>query len=196
MVLEKNTETVNAGVDLDALQSGDRQLLLVIDDEKDTTTLLKTILRLSGYDVSGASSGREALQKEAELSPDLILLDLMMPEMDGFETMIELRKVTSAPVIILSALNAKDKIVDGLKTGADDYVTKPFHRDELIERVRAVLRRAEKTRDENRLSFPSIDLVIDRNKYLVYLQGKEIELARKEFEALSLLAAHAPNVIE
>ena len=193
----ENKQTNNgSGIDLDMLDSEPRKLVLVVDDDEDTTTLLKTILKGSGFNVSGALSGKEALDKTAEHHPDLILLDLMMPEMDGFETLEQLRSVSSAPVIILSALSEKDKIVQGLQDGADDYITKPFHNEELIERLRSVLRRAGTQTDSSRFEFQDIPLVIDALNHTITLREQEIEVAPKEFEMLTLLAKHAPNMVD
>ena len=113
------------GRDLDEMTT-ERQRVLVVEDEPDTVLLLKNILRMAGYDVLSASNGQEALKKYKDHIPDIILLDLMMPEMDGWETLRYLREMSDVPVIIISALGAKEDIVRALKTGVDDYLTKPF----------------------------------------------------------------------
>jgi len=193
----ENGQTVDEqGIDLDILESESCKLILVVDDDEDTTKLLKTVLKVNGFNVSGALSGKEAVDKAAAHRPDLILLDLMMPEMDGFETLERLRSVSNAPVVILSALSEKDKIVQGLKDGADDYVTKPFHNEELVERMRAVLRRAGTQADSSRFEFIDVQLVIDVLNHTITLREQEIEVTPKEFEMLALLAKHAPNMVD
>ncbi|MEN4100864.1 MAG: response regulator, partial [Anaerolineaceae bacterium] len=120
---------ISAGIDLDEVDA-DRQRVLVVEDEMDTIFLLKQILRIAGFNVMSASSGQEALKKIIDHKPDLVLLDLMMPEMDGWETLAHLSQMTDVPVIIVSAISAKSEIVRGLTTGVDDYVTKPFYNAE------------------------------------------------------------------
>jgi DNA-binding response OmpR family regulator len=125
----------------------------------------------------------------------LVLLDLMMPEMDGWETMHHMRKMSKVPVIIISALGAKDDVVGGLKQGADDYIAKPFFNAEVVERVKAVLRRAGKPKEISRLVFPQVDLVIDLMTQEVIMNGKTIRLTPKEFSILSVLAKHSPAIV-
>lgn len=130
------------GFDLDALdQASPRKRVLIVDDEIESTTLIKLVLMSAGLDVFGASSGKESMEKTRQRKPDIILLDLMMPSMDGWQTFENLRKITNAPVIFVSAKTDKFDIVRGLELGADDYVTKPFHPSELIARVKKVLSR-------------------------------------------------------
>ena len=131
------------GVDLDEINTAARQTILVVEDEPDTVFLLKQILRMAGYNVLGAYNGYEAVQKCNENHPDLILLDLMMPEMDGWQTYQFLRQTTDVPVVIVSAIHNKDDVVRALRQGVDDYLTKPFVNAEVIARVQAVLRRAQ-----------------------------------------------------
>ena len=120
----------------------------------DTIMLLKNILRMAGFDVLSAMDGQEALRKYKDLSPDIVLLDLMMPDMDGWETLRYLREMSDVPVIIISAISAKDDIVRALKTGVDDYLTKPFFNAEVVARIQAVMRRAGKAHPITRLVFP------------------------------------------
>ena len=184
-----------AGIDLDDVGTMGRQRIMVVEDEVDTVFLLKNILRMSGYNVMSASGGQEALQKIGLHEPDLILLDLMMPDMDGWETFEYIRKMTEAPVIFISALSSKEHIIKGLRTGVDDYITKPFHNEEVVERVRAVLRRAGRTKDVTRFVFPQIKMVVDVNGQQVQLGDENIHLTAKEFAVLAVLAKHAPQVV-
>jgi DNA-binding response OmpR family regulator len=184
------------GIDLDALHSGTRPTVLVVEDEPDTVLLLKQILRLGGFDVLGAFTGFEAIQKTAEARPDLILLDLMMPGMDGWQTFQYLRQTTDVPVVIVSAIHNKDEIVRALRMGVDDYLTKPFVNAEVVARVQAVLRRARPSHKTDRLIFPRSDLVIDFSTQEVILNKRRIQLTGKEFAILATLARSAPDVVQ
>ena len=183
------------GVDLDEVETVERKRVLVVEDDMDTIFLLKQILRLAGFNVLGALSGREAIRKASDLKPDLVLLDLMMPEMDGWETFSYLRQVTDAPVIIVSALGAKDDVVRALHSGVDDYVTKPFYNAEVVARVNAVLRRSMKPQELSRLVFPQVGLMVDRMTQEVSIVGEKIQLTHKEFSVLAVLAKHAPAIV-
>jgi len=186
---------LSTGIDLDEIHATERKRVLVVEDEIDTIFLLKHILRLAGFNVLGATSGREALKKCAELKPDLVLLDLMMPEMDGWQTYDYLRRVSNVPVIIISALGSKEEVVRALQTGVDDYVTKPFYNAEVVARVNAVLRRSHKPQDLSRLIFPQVDLVVDCMTQEVDIAGEHIQLTSKEFAVLAVLAKHAPAIV-
>jgi DNA-binding response OmpR family regulator len=118
-------------------------------------------LRLAGFNVLSAVTGAEAIKKVSDLSPHLVLLDLMMPEMDGFEIFGYVRQISNIPIIMVSALNSKEDVVRGLENGADDYIPKPFHNAEMIERVKTVLRRSGMPQEISRLVFPAVDLVVD-----------------------------------
>lgn len=184
------------GIDLDELDISQRKRVLVVEDELDTVFLLKQILRMAGFNVLSATTGREALLKAAEQEPDLVLLDLMMPEMDGWEILGHLRQmIEKVPVIIVSAKASKDDVVKGLQAGADDYISKPFHNAELSERVKAVLRRASKPRELSRLVFPDIDMDLDLNMQEVTIKDQSMRLTPKEFDILSLLAKHSPAIV-
>lgn len=184
------------GLDLDELHSQERQRVLVVEDEMDTIFLLKQILRIAGFNVLSASSGQEAISKMMEYQPDLVLLDLMMPEMDGWETMEHMRKmVNTMPIIIVSALGNKEEVVKGLRSGADDYIPKPFYNAEVTERVKAVLRRSGKPRELSRLVFPQVNLVVDFPMQEAVINGQSVRLTPKEFAVLSLLAKHAPAIV-
>jgi DNA-binding response OmpR family regulator len=184
------------GVDLDLLYGApERQRVLIIDDEPDTVFLLKEILRGAGFDVIGAMNFNEALKKVADIPPDIILLDLMMPEVDGWETYKYLRQMTKVPVIVVSAKASKEEVVDGLQRGVDDYVTKPFYNAEVVARVRAVLRRADTGEQVRRLFFPAVQLVINLDTKQVSIQNRMIHLTSREFSILVILARHAPSIV-
>jgi len=196
-ITEETNLSPNAvsGVDLDEVYASERHSVLVIEDEPDTVMLLKHILRSAGFNVMGAMSGSEAIKKCAEIKPDLILLDLMMPEMDGWETYRYLRQMGDVPVIVISAVGNKEDIVKALRLGIDDYLTKPFFNAEVVARAQAVLRRYGKTEDVSRLVFPDVDLVIDFQTQKVTLRDQSVQLTNKEFAVLAVLARNAPEVV-
>ena len=190
--IEKNGS--KPGIDLDQTEVNDRPRILVVDDEPDTVTLLKHVLIRDGFDVSGATSGKEALAKINEVKPSLVLLDLMMPGMDGWETFHQMQLVNDLPVIVISALSQSQYIVKALELGADDYITKPFEQAEVKARVNAVLRRAAKPKVMNRIGFSDIHLLVDLDTQEISYNGKRIQLTGKMFEVLALLAKKAPHV--
>ncbi len=187
--------TKEVGSDLDEYYSSERSRILVVEDDQDTAFLLKQILRHAGFDVLSANNGKEALNKVNLSIPDLVLLDLMMPEMDGWETIDHLRQVSNTPVIILTALNNKENVVTCFQRGVDDYMTKPFYKGEVVERVQAVLRRSRSTRDSSRFVFPQVGLAIDIQTREVRLKNTRIQLTGKEFSVLLNLAKHAPEIL-
>ncbi len=196
-ITEETNISPNAasGVDLDEVYASERHSVLVVEDEPDTVMLLKHILRSAGFNVMGAMSGSEAIKKCAEIKPDLILLDLMMPDMDGWETYRYLRQMGDVPVIVISAVGNKEDIVKALRLGIDDYLTKPFFNAEVVARAQAVLRRYGKTEDVSRLVFPDVDLVIDFQTQKVTLRDQSVQLTNKEFAVLAVLARNAPEVV-
>jgi DNA-binding response OmpR family regulator len=183
------------GVDLDEISTSTRQKILVVEDEPDTVFLLKQILRLAGYDVMGAYNGYEAVQKCNETHPDLIVLDLMLPEIDGWQTYQYIRQTTDVPVVVISAISNKDEVVRALRQGMDDYVTKPFVNAEVIARIQTVLRRASPRKRSDRLVFPRSGLVIDFTTQEVIIKEQRIQLTGKEFAILATLARNAPDVV-
>jgi DNA-binding response OmpR family regulator len=187
----KNSEQ---GIDLDRSIAEERLRILVVDDEPDTVMLLKQVLIRDGHDVSGATSGKEALAKINEIKPSLVLLDLMMPDMDGWETFASIQKVNDLPVIVISALTQTQYVVKALENGADDYITKPFDHAEVKARVNAVLRRAGKPRVINRIAFPNVQLLIDLDTQEITYHGKRNQLTGKMFEVMAYLARKAPHV--
>ncbi len=162
--------------------------ILVVDDKAELRTLLKSYLAQEGYEVTTAADGQEALYAARREKPDLILLDLMMPEMSGYDFMRVYSKEADTPVIILTArLEESDKVL-GLELGADDYVTKPFSLRELAARVRAVLRRVEKQASGSQV-LRAGDLLLDRASRLVTVGGKPVDLTPSEFDLLAALMA-------
>lgn len=181
----------NRGLDLDALEHlGARRRALIVDDEADTVDLVKSVLMNAGMDVTGAFSGNTAVEKTVHIEPDIILLDLMMPEMDGWETFLRLKKITRAPIVFLSARNLKEDVVKGLRFGVDDYITKPFHPAELAARVETLIKRNRTEPVTINYSFPKIDLEIDVETREVTIRGKTADLTPKEMAVLTLLARH------
>ncbi len=166
--------------------------ILAVDDDPKILKILQHTLSREGFTVTTAASGEEALQAVRKSFPDLVLLDIMMPGMDGFETYQRLKAIREIPVIILSARSDEiDKVV-GFRMGVDDYQTKPFSPTELALRVKAVLRRIseQKLKGENLLKYGS--LVLDYDKRAVEIKGRKVELTPKEFELLWLMASN-PN---
>ncbi|MDX9865763.1 MAG: response regulator transcription factor [Anaerolineaceae bacterium] len=189
------TPTANIGIDLDQVESVERQRVMVVEDESDTIFLLKQIFRIAGFNVVSAMDGEEALKKIVKYEPDMVLLDIMMPDMDGWETLKYIRQMTEVPVMFISALGRKQDVVRGFQAGVDDYVTKPFHSEELIERVRAVLRRAQKPKEISRFVFPQVGLIIDQMNQEVIFGEHTISLTQREFAVLAVLAKHAPAIV-
>jgi DNA-binding response OmpR family regulator len=170
--------------------------VLVVDDEERILNFLSSKLRASGYEVLIASNGVEALEQVEAQEPDLVVLDILMPKKDGFETLKQLRTFSSVPTIILSAKGTNVDKVKGLSLGADDYLAKPFSPDELIARIEAVRRRLspdEKRRIRDQLAVG--DLVIDFKKRLVIVRGEETRLTRIEWLLLSELAQNAGSLM-
>lgn len=169
--------------------------ILVIDDDPDLLTLLSMILRKEGYQVEVAENGESGLEMAAQLQPDLILLDVMMPGVDGWETCRELRKTSSAPIIYLTAKREESDIVRGLQLGADDFIPKPFRRHELTARIEAVLRRARPDTPEEEVVYEFGDLVIDQVRWEVRRGEEPIHLTPTEFNLLLMFARNAGRPI-
>jgi DNA-binding response OmpR family regulator len=177
------------GNDLDILEPEHPHCrALIIDDESDTISLLKHIMINAGIDVASALDGQSALEKISHTWPDIILLDLMMPGMDGWEIFAKLRNLTNAPVMIVSALTEKDDVVRGLHLGADDYITKPFYPSELVARINRVTTLRKQVHPSQVYKFPACGLEIDSNTREVSYAGKVAVLPPREFGVLSALA--------
>lgn len=161
--------------------------LLVVDDKLSVQALLRDYLSENGYRVVTASNGREAIYAARQEKPDLILLDIMMPEMDGFEFIRTYRKERETPIILLTAkLEETDKVI-GLELGADDYVTKPFGMSELVARVRAVLRRVERDSAPAPLALRVGDVTLDSDTHVVCVADRRVDLTPSEFALLACL---------
>jgi len=176
------------------LQKSDFKIL-VVDDEKDIVLLLKYNLETEGYHVKTATSGKEALQLAERINPDLILLDLMMPVMDGIETCIQLKKIekfTSTSILFLTARSEEYSEVAAFDAGADDYIIKPIKPRALISRINIFYKRKFATNSSN--IFTVGNLLIDKDSYVVTLEGNELFFPKKEFELLHFLAKNPKKV--
>ncbi len=177
-------------------QSEPSHRILIVDDEPRLIRLMRLNLEHAGYEVFEAQNGQQALEQNSDVLPDLILLDVMMPELDGFETLKLLREISTVPVIMLTARGAEDDRVRGLELGADDYVTKPFSPRELVSRVRAVLRRAETPTTVEKGPLRVDDrLTIDFDRRAVRVEGKLEKLRPTEFRLLYHLVQNAGWVV-
>ena len=165
--------------------------ILVVDDTASVRTLLQDYLTQQGYRVITAANGQDAIYEARRSNPDAILLDIMMPKMDGFEFLRQYRKGKQTPVIVITAKEEETDAVLGLELGADDYVIKPFRMRELISRIRAVLRRQEAASDPNRV-LQHGSLVLDPATHTVTVDGSPADLTPLEFDLLALLMS-APN---
>ncbi len=160
--------------------------ILVVDDEKRILSLLEAYLEQQGFQVTTATNGKEAIYIARQEKPDLIILDIMMPEMDGFEFMRQHRKERETPIILLTAKVEEDEKVIGLELGADDYVTKPFSPRELTSRIRAVLRRTGQSPPEAEVLRLG-GITLDRDSHLVKLDEAIVDLTPSEFDLLAAL---------
>jgi len=168
--------------------------ILVVDDEMDILEIISYNLKSAGYDTVTAKDGSEAIQKAKIFRPDLIMLDIMMPNKNGIDTCREIRKIPEfkdTMVLFLTALNDEKSEIDGLNMGADDYIAKPIKPKLLVSRINALFRRLHKTEE---MQMQLGDLIIDREKFTVTYKGQEIILAKKEFELLQLLASKPGRV--
>lgn len=174
--------------------SAPEPLILVVDDEKPILKVLLSSFRTAGYRVGSASTGADALRAVAKTSPDVIVLDLGLPDMDGKDVIISLREWTQAPILVLSARHDESERIAALDIGADDYVSKPFHMGELQARLRAALRHhARRLSDAKDYSGGSLNIEFAKRR--VTIDGQEVRLTRKEFDLLHTLAQHAGQVV-
>jgi len=170
--------------------------VLVVDDEPRILKFLEVKLKASGYGVLTANSGAEALEQVEAQEPDLVVLDVLMPKKDGFETLKELRAFSAVPVIILSAKEADTDKIRGLELGADDYLAKPFSPDELVARIEALRRRLVSVQDRKVVEFITLGrMSIDFKKHTVSVNKKQIRLTRIEWLLLSELARNAGKLM-
>ena len=175
----------------------DKKTILIVDDEPRYVRLVEINLQSAGYAVQTAVNGQEAVEGVASGHPDLVLLDVMMPIMDGFTACARIREFSNIPVILVTAKGEERDRVRGLDAGADDYIVKPFSAQELLARVRAVLRRAERQAAESfhEPIFRHHELQIDLARALVTCSGKEISLTATEYRLLQTLAAAMGKVL-
>ena len=161
--------------------------VLIVDDEPNIIGTVAPLLRSKGYDVLTAMTGRAAIETQERDTPDLVVLDLGLPDVDGVDVCVAIRRSSGIPILVLSARGAERDKVRALDAGADDYVTKPFGPEELLARIRAALRRVEPTAPAGE---PIVrgGLVIDRARFRVLRDGEEVRLTPKEFELLTYLA--------
>ena len=174
-----------------------KPLVFVIEDDEDINELLVYNLRKEGFDVKSFLHGKDALKELKDLHPDIILLDIMLPDIDGFELCKILKsdpEYSDIPVIMLTAKDTEiDKVV-GLELGADDYITKPFSFRELVARMKAVLRRSKPKQKEENVILE--DIYLDKNSLSVFIKGKKIPLTVKEFKLLNLLLSNPNRIFE
>ena len=173
--------------------------VLIVEDEKSILKLLRTILTANQYDVIEAATGTEALSLINSHCPDLILLDLGLPDMDGNSLLHAVRKWSSTPIIVISARTHELDKVEALDLGADDYITKPFGTSELLARIRMALRHTQTMSQNEQIArtgcFRSGGLTIDYNKYRVYVDGVDAQLTQSEYRIVALLGKHAGRVL-
>jgi DNA-binding response OmpR family regulator len=181
------------GSDLDSSKNRERPRILIVDDDADFIEMLKIVLRKAGFDVAGANDYQAAAQKCREIDPNVILLDLLMPDVDGWETFQRLSQVTNSPVIFVSAAPFQENIVRGFDIGAEDFVGKPFNNPELIARIKRVLRNPKYSRRPNIRSYPDSGIEIDFDAHQVSRNGRHIRLIPREFTLLGILAENAPR---
>ncbi|WP_376790031.1 response regulator transcription factor [Thermoflexus sp.] len=176
-------------------ETSERRRILIVDDEARVRQFIRLNLELEGFEVFEASNGLEALEKVKELLPDLVILDVMMPELDGFETLAMIREVSTVPVIMLTVRADEADKVRGLELGADDYVTKPFSPRELVSRIRAVLRRVDTPATAGGAIRIDDYLTIDFNRRVVIAGGREIKLRPTEWRLLYHLVNNAGRTL-
>ena len=172
----------------------DKPYILLVDDDPNISRLVQLYLEKEGFEVKTADRGDDALSEFRKLPPDLMLLDVMLPGMDGWQVLKAIRKTSTIPIIMLTAKDETFDKVLGLELGADDYMTKPFDTKELVARVKAVLRRTQGAEEEKQegLSFPG--LTVSLTQYEVHYEGRKIDMPPKELEVLYFLASHQNQV--
>lgn len=180
------------------MMANNKYKILIIEDEEHINNLLKALLETNGYQVISANSCQSGKMFFASHRPDLVILDLGLPDFDGMTFLKEIRKDTLTPVIVLSARNSEKDKVDALNMGANDYVTKPFGSAELVARVRSALRNSWHSSEEGRLpggKFESNGLQIDYDARRVFIEGTEIKLTQTEYNIVALLSEHMGKVM-
>jgi two-component system KDP operon response regulator KdpE len=172
-----------------------RPHILVVDDESQIARVLRTTLNAQGYEIRVANDGETALEILKDFTPDLVITDLMMPNMNGIELCRRLRKISQVPILVLSVRGEERSKVEALDSGADDYITKPFSTGELLARVRAALRRAPATAPEQKTKIEAGDFRIDLDARSVRVGDREVRLTPKEFDVLVYMAQHPHKVL-
>ena len=174
----------------------DKQRILLIDDDRNISRLIRLYMEKEGFEVIEAARGDDGLAQFKKLPPSLVLLDVMLPGIDGLEVLREIRKIGKTPVIMLTAKDETFDKVLGLELGADDYITKPFENKELVARVKAVLRRSPATEENGEVDDTLLfeQLTVSLKRYEVTYEGKPVEMPPKELEVLYFLASH-PNMV-
>lgn len=169
--------------------------ILIVDDDEHIAELISLYLNKEGYETKEVYTGKKAVEQFSNFSPHLVILDIMLPEMDGYQVCREIRKISSIPVIILTAKGETFDKVLGLELGADDYMVKPFDNKELVARVKAVLRRYEAKEEPTQVKQIVVpNMSINPITYIVTYHGQQLELPPKEFELLNFLAQNANQV--
>ena len=170
----------------------DRNTILVIDDDRNILAIIEMYLKKEGYEVVTCERGDTAIDAFRKAAPSLVVLDVMLPGMDGWEVLAKLREESSVPVIMLTAKGDTTDRIQGLDLGADDYMAKPFEAKELIARIKAVMRRSAAAEEEKCVVFPNLSISLDN--YSVILDGKQVEMPPKEIELLYFLASRPGKV--
>lgn len=170
------------------------QTVLIADDNKQITSILEEYAKKEGFQPKIALDGLEAIELFKKSQPDIVLLDVMMPKMDGFEVCREIRKTSNTPIIMITARGEDFEKIMGLDIGADDYIVKPFSPGEVMARVRAILRRINRTEDEKQQIFNFSNLAINLDDYLVTIDSKVVSLTKKEIELLWTLSTNKNKV--
>ncbi len=172
-----------------------RPHILVVDDESQITRVLRTTLNAQGYEIRVANDGETALEILKDFTPDLVITDLMMPNVNGIELCRRLRKISQVPILVLSVRGEERSKIEALDSGADDYITKPFSTGELLARVRAALRRAPTSTPEQKTKIEAGDFRIDLDSRSVRVGEREVRLTPKEFDVLVYMAQHPHKVL-
>jgi two-component system KDP operon response regulator KdpE len=177
-------------------QLNHKYVIMLVDDEERILYFLKTKLKMLGYEIITATNGVEALEELIQHQPDLVVLDVIMPKMDGFQTLKQLRTISTIPVIMLSAMGDDSNRIKGLGLGADDYLSKPFNPDELVARIEAIKRRLnlpDRTNTPKKLEAHGLQINFDEHRLLV--RGSEVKLTRVEWLLLHQLASNAGHLM-
>lgn len=169
--------------------------IIIIEDEKNICSFIENVLTPQNYQITAAGTGAEGLRLITALNPDLILLDLGLPDMDGLDLISEVRTWSPVPIIVISARTLERSKVAALDMGADDYLTKPFGTNELLARIRTALRHSQKTAEPQAKRYEVGDLLIDFERRLVKVKGEDVHLTQIEYKLVSLLAQNAGKVL-